>query len=294
MAGELASGGPGSGSGGATGVRAVRLDLLATAFVAVAALLLVALVVQARERLAVQAAVDRTATAFAAAETTEARRWAKQEWATAQTAVDAAMAELHAQDASPLFVRSYAGTTTLLARAITAADTARVTAESARRMQEPSTRSSALVVASGDRASGRSPAEERERSLQAAERARRDAERSARLVGENSWLMLTKQQPAAGVSNREADAALQGACSAIERARALVARFDHCLGSTKDFRKDLEDLKGRVARLSANQVERFIAQGEFASAIASADALRAEAEQIQFYMWDARTHTECR
>jgi hypothetical protein len=294
MAGEIASGGPGSGSGGVSGVRAARVDLFAAALLAMAALLLVVLVVQARERRAAQAAVDRTAAAFAAAESAEARVWSKEAWAAAQTVVDVAMADLHAQDGSPLFVRSYARTTTLLQRAITAADAARTAAESARRTQEPATRSFVHVIRSSDRASGRTPAEERERYLQAAESARRDAERSARLVRENSRLMLTTQQPPAGVSTRDAYAALEGARSAIERARALVGRFDHCKETTKNFRKDMEDFKGRVAGLSANQVEELIAQGKFAAAIAGADALRAEAEQILSYMWDARTQTECR
>lgn len=133
MAGEGASGGPGSGSGGVSGVRAARLDLLAAALMAAVVLALAVLVVQARERQTVQAAVDRAAAAFAAADQAEARTWANDAWTAAQRAVDTAMDELHVQDASPLFVRSYARTTALLQRAITAADTARTAAESARR-----------------------------------------------------------------------------------------------------------------------------------------------------------------
>lgn len=146
MAGERASGGPGSGSGGVSGGRAARLDLLAAAFVAVAALLLVVLVVQARERQTVQAAVDRAAAAFAAADQAEARTWANDAWASAQRAVDTAMADLHTQDTSPLFVRSYARTTALLQRAIIAADAARTAAELARRSQQPANLSFVHVI----------------------------------------------------------------------------------------------------------------------------------------------------
>jgi hypothetical protein len=140
MAGEGASGGPGSGSGGVSGTRAARFDLVAAALVAAVVLALAVLVVQARERQAEQAAVDRAAAAFAAADQAEARTWANDAWVAAQTAVDVAMADLHAQDSSPLFVRSYARTTALLARAITAADTARTAAESARREWESENR----------------------------------------------------------------------------------------------------------------------------------------------------------
>jgi len=240
MAGEIASGGSGSGSGGGSGVRAARFDLFAAALLAMAALLLAVLVVQARERRAAQAAVDRTAAAFAAAETAEARVWSKEEWAAAQTAVDAAMADLHAQDGSPLFVRSYTRTTTLLDRAVAAADAARTAAESARHESA---------------------------SAQLADVSARSA--------------------------AEAGAAIDRLLITIEEARNLVAQLELCRRKPRDFKKDLEDMKGKVDGFNVTDLQGMYARMDYAGARAQADSLRGQVDQVIADMQAAKTKIKC-
>ena len=239
MAGEIASGGSGSGSGGGSGVRAARFDLFAAALLAMAALLLAVLVVQARERRAAQAAVDRTAAAFAAAESAEARVWSK-EWAAAQTAVDAAMADLHAQDGSPLFVRSYTRTTTLLDRAVAAADAARTAAESARHESA---------------------------SAQLADVSARSA--------------------------AEAGAAIDRLLITIEEARNLVAQLELCRRKPRDFKKDLEDMKGKVDGFNVTDLQGMYARMDYAGARAQADSLRGQVDQVIADMQAAKTKIKC-
>ena len=243
MAGDGASGGPGSGSGGVSGVRAARLDLVAAAFLAAVVLALAALVVQARERQTVQAAVDRTAAAFAAAESAEARAWSKEEWAAAQAAVDAAMADLHTQDTSPLFVRSYARTTTLLQRAITAADAARTAAESARRDWE----SAPPPI---DRISG-------------------------------------------GGSAGEAWAAIDALQTTIERAKTLIFQLERCRRKPRDFKKDMEDMKGKVDGFNVTDVQGMFSRMDYAGAKAQADSLKGQLDMLIADMQAAKTKIKC-
>jgi len=243
MAGEIASGESGSGGGGASGDRAARLDLVAAAILAAVVLALAVLVAQARERQAVQAAVDRTAAAFAAAESAEARVWSKEEWAAAQTAVDAAMADLHAQDGSPLFVRSYTRTATLLARAVAAADAARTTAESARREWES---------------------------------APPPVDRVSR-----------------GGSASEAWAAIDALQTAIDRAKTLIFQLERCRRKPRDFKKDMEDMKGKVDGFNATDVQGMYARMDYDGAKAHADSLKGQVDQVIADMQAAKTKIKC-
>ena len=94
-------------------------------------------------------------------------------------------------------------------------------------------------------------------------------------------------------AKNEAQAAIDGVKAAIDGAKNLVAELEKCRRKPKDFKKDMEDMKGKVDGFNVTDLEGMFAREDYLGAKAQADSLKGQIDMVVADMQAAKTKIKC-
>ena len=96
-------------------------------------------------------------------------------------------------------------------------------------------------------------------------------------------------------AKNEAQAAIDGVKTSIENAQMLMADLEKCRRKPKDFRKDLEAMKGQLDEYAnqVNDIQNAFDSEDFLGAKSQADSLKGQVDQMAEELQNAKTKLRC-